>query len=86
MAKVLHVRDQIQTGLSLADAFMERHCLMVCTDKGQKDSLTGMLRRLQQDANKRFEAVDLDKTHHIGYCDVAKLGRLAQPEIDALAY
>ncbi|CAK9049981.1 unnamed protein product [Durusdinium trenchii] len=32
---VLHMRDQIQTGLNVADAFMQKRLLMVCADKNK---------------------------------------------------
>ena len=83
--KVLHLRDQIQIGLSLAEKLMERRCLMLCTDKNQRDSLSGMMRRSLQDASQRFSGNDAQKTHHIGYIDMAKMGRLAQPEVDEAA-
>ncbi|CAK9077334.1 unnamed protein product [Durusdinium trenchii] len=85
VAEVLHLRDQIEIGLGLADRWMERRCLMLCTDKGQKDSLTGFTRRLLQDATTAFPDTDISHMHHLGFLDSTKFGRLGMPEINEMA-
>lgn len=77
------MRDQIQCGLGLADKFMEKRSLVLCTDKGQRDSLSGTLRRMMQDA--KFDGLDNEKVHHVGYCDLSRWGRLSVPQIDDMA-
>ncbi|CAK9079157.1 unnamed protein product [Durusdinium trenchii] len=82
--KVLHLRDQIQTGLQLADRCMERRCMMLCTDK-PTDSLSTFMRRVVQEASQCFPEAELQCTHHIGYLDTTKYGRLGMPEINEMA-
>ena len=84
-SKVLHVRDQITTGLNLIDKWMERRCLMLCADKGQKDSLSAFARRLLVDASHQFGEMDAQKVHHVGFLDMAKYGRLGMPDINDMA-
>lgn len=84
MLKVLHLRDQIQTGLQLADRCMERRCMMLCTDK-PTDSLSTFMRRVVQEASQCFPEAELQCTHHIGYLDTTKYGRLGMPEINEMA-
>jgi hypothetical protein len=82
---VLHLRDQINAGLGLADRFMEKRMLMLCGEKGLQDSLTGFTRRVLAEAGQRFPDVQMDQIHHIGFLDTTKFGRLSMPEIDAMA-
>ena len=79
------MRDQIESGLALADRMMERRCLMVCGDRGLHDSLTGLTRRVLQDAVSKFAEADMGHIHNIGYIDMTKFGRLSMPEIDSCA-
>lgn len=81
--QVLHLRDQLNAGLGLAEKWMEKRCLMLCQDKS--DSLTGFARRVLTEASQRFPDVLLDKMHHIGILDLTKFGRLSMPEIDNCA-
>ena len=83
--KVLHLRDQINAGLGVADRFMEKRMLMLCGEKGLQDSLTGFARRVLAEAGQRFPDVHMDQIHHIGFLDTTKFGRLSMPEIDAMA-
>lgn len=79
------MRDQIESGLALADRVMERRSLMVCGDRGLHDSLTGLMRRVLQDAVSKFAEADVSHIHNIGYIDLTKFGRLTMPEIDSCA-
>ena len=81
--KVLHLRDQLTQGLVIADKLMEKRAMVLCTDKGQRDSLSALLRRMHQDCG--FDSVDTEKVHHIGFCDLSKWGRLSVPEVDEVA-
>ena len=79
------MREQINTGLSVADRWMERRLLMLCTDKGQKDSLAAFSRRLLQEGSSLFGDADAQRIHHIGFLDMTKFGRLGMVEIGEMA-
>ncbi len=76
------MRNQIEIGLGVADAFMQKRLLMLCSDKNKGNSFSGLLRRVLQDASSRFDAADISKVHHLGFVDLTKYGRLAVPEIN----
>ena len=80
--EVLHMRDQITVGLGVADSFMQKRLLMVCSDKNKGNIFSGLMRRVLQDASNRFDATDINKLHHLGFVDLSKFGRLAAPEIN----
>ena len=81
--KVLHLRDQIQISLGLAEGLMQRRCMVLCSDKNQRDSIAGLQRRMLQDS--KLDGKDPDKVHHVGYCDLSKWGRLSVPLIDEVS-
>lgn len=81
-AKVLHLRDQIQVRLGVADSFMQKRLLMLCSDKNKGNALSGLMRRALQDATNRFEAAELNRTHHLGYIDLTKYGRLSAVDVN----
>ena len=80
--EVLHMRDQINVGLGVADSLMQKRLLMVCADKNKGNILSGLMRKVLQDATSRFDAADINKLHHLGFVDLSKFGRLAAPEIN----
>ena len=80
--EVLHMRDQITVGLGVADSFMQKRLLMVCSDKNKGNIFSGLMRRVLQDASNRLDATDINKLHHLGFVDLSKFGRLAAPEIN----
>ena len=79
------MRNQIEIGLGVADAFMQKRLLMLRADKNKGNSFSGLLRRVLQDASSRFDAADISKVHHLGFIDLTKFGRLAAPEINDVA-
>ena len=83
--KVLHMRDQIQAGLGVADSFMERRLLMLCSDKNLSQSFGGLIRRSLADAGQRFDATDVNKTHYLGFTDLTKYGRLSAIAVNEVA-
>ncbi|CAK9084683.1 unnamed protein product, partial [Durusdinium trenchii] len=84
-AEVLHMRDQIQAGLGVADSFMERRLLMLCSDKNLSQSFGGLIRRSLADAGQRFDATDVNKTHYLGFTDLTKYGRLSAIAVNEIA-
>ena len=50
-----------------------------------RTALTGMVGRVCSDASTRFQGVDLQRMHHIGYVDLTKYGRLTVPDINDAA-
>ncbi|CAK8992499.1 Uncharacterized protein SCF082_LOCUS3131, partial [Durusdinium trenchii] len=84
-AEVLHMRDQIQAGLGVADSFMERRLLMLCSDKNLSQSFGGLIRRSLADAGQRFDATDVNKTHYLGFTDLTKYGRLSAIAVNEVA-
>ena len=79
------MRDQIQTGLSVAECFMERRFLMLCADKNISQSFGGLTRRAMADASGRFDAADVGKIHYLGFADLTKFGRLTAIEVNEVA-
>lgn len=79
------MRDQIQTGLSVADCFMERRLLMLCADRNVNQSFAGLTRRALADASGRFDAADVTKIHYLGFADLTKFGRLTAIEVNEVA-
>ena len=77
------MRDQIETGLAVAEKLMERRCMMVCSS--DKTGLANVIRRAMTDAVPKFESVAMDKMHHVGYIDFSKFGRLTQPDVENAA-
>ena len=83
ISKVIHLRDQIESGLRASEQLMEKRCLMVCAN--DKSHAVGTLkRRVMADASTKFEA-DIQKLHHIEFIDLSKFGRLTVPIIDEVA-
>ena len=82
--QVLHLRDQIEIGLGVCERFMEKRCLLVRAS-GDKSGLTAMVRRVLADANQKFQGVEAEKMHHIGFLDLSKYGRLTVPDINEAA-
>lgn len=83
--KVLHMRDQIQKGLAVADAYMEKRMLMVCSDKNVSQSFGGLLRRALSDSAQHLDATDANKTHYLGFVDLTKFGRLSAITVNEVA-
>eukprot|EP00435_Cladocopium_sp_Y103_P033913 s1822_g8.t1 len=81
--KVLHMRDQIEIGLGVCEKFMEKRCLMV--RQSDKSALTTFVRRVIGDANQKFQGVQVEKMHHVGFLDLSKYGRLTVPDINDAA-
>ncbi|CAK9073025.1 unnamed protein product, partial [Durusdinium trenchii] len=79
--KVLHLRDQLETGLQVVDRFMEKRALMIC-GASKASSLAALQRRIISDASSKFDSVELGKMHHIGILDFTKFGRLSMVEIN----
>ncbi|CAJ1431871.1 unnamed protein product, partial [Effrenium voratum] len=78
--KVMHMKNQIDIGLTVADALMSKRLTMVCTDK--QVGLSGFARRVVQDASAKFDSAAIGRTHHLGIADLSKVGRMAAPEIN----
>lgn len=85
LVKVLHMRDQIQAGLGVADTLMDRRMLMICSDKNIAQSFGGLTRRALADAGQRFDATDVNKTHYLGFIDLTKFGRLSAIAVNEVA-
>ena len=49
------MRDQINTGLGVADSFMQKRMLMLCADKNKGNTFAGLMRRVLQEASQRFD-------------------------------
>lgn len=79
------MRDQIQMGLAVADAYMERRLLMVCADKNVGQSFGGLFRRALSDSAQHLDATDVNKTHYLGYIDLTKFGRLSAITVNEVA-
>ena len=77
------MRDQIEIGLGVCEKFMEKRCLMV--RQSDKSGLTTFVRRVIGDANQKFQGVQVEKMHHIGFLDLSKYGRLTVPDINDAA-
>ena len=84
VAKVIHLKEQIDLGLRLADQMMERRCLMVTTDS-RAQPLATMVRRVISDGATKMGDVDLARMHHVGFCDLSKYGRLTALAIEDTA-
>lgn len=82
VAEVLHLRDQIQLGLNVAEGFMMKRLMMVCADKNKGNTLSGLMRRVLQETSNKFDAADISKVHHLGFVDMTKFGRLSALEIN----
>ncbi|CAK9067064.1 Uncharacterized protein SCF082_LOCUS34017, partial [Durusdinium trenchii] len=81
--KVIHMRDQIETGLNLSERLMERRLLISCGDKSA--SLPAFMKKVFTDCNARFEQADFSCMHHVGFLDWTKFGRLTMAVIDEQA-
>lgn len=80
------MKNQIETGLQVAEAFMEKRALMVCsTDRSSTGSVTSLVRKMISEASVRFPAVTLRSMHHLGFIDMSKFGRMTAIEIDQCA-
>lgn len=77
------MRDQLDIGLGVCEKFMQKRCFMVRS--ADRAALTSMVRRVCSDATSRFQGVDLQRMHHIGYIDMTKYGRLTVPDINEAA-
>lgn len=77
------MRDQLDIGLGVCEKFTQKRCFMVRS--ADRTALTGMVRRVCSDASTRFQGVDLQRMHHIGYVDLTKYGRLTVPDINDAA-
>lgn len=77
------MKNQIDIGLTVADALMSKRLTMVCTDK--QVGLSGFARRVVQDASAKFDSAAIGRTHHLGIADLSKVGRMAAPEINEVA-
>ena len=44
-----------------------------------------MTRRIMNAVNAKFGEADITKTHHLGFCDLSKFGRLTALAIDEVA-
>ena len=80
--KVLHMRDQIQVGLGVAESFLQKRLMMLCADKNKGNSFAGLVRRVLQDALQKFDAADTNKIHHLGFVDMTKYGPLSAVEVN----
>ena len=80
------MKNQIETGLHVAEAFMEKRALMVCSaDKSSSGSTTSLVRKMISEASMRFPSVALRSMHHLGFIDMSKFGRITAIEIDQCA-
>lgn len=80
------MKNQIETGLQVAETFMEKRALMVCsTDKSTSGSVTSLVRKMISEASMRFPSVTLRSMHHLGFVDMSKFGRMTAIEIDQCA-
>lgn len=66
----------------VAETFMNKRLLMLCSDKGKSNAVGGLTRRVLQDASQRFDSCDSSRLQNVGYVDLSKYGRLAAPEIN----
>ncbi|CAK9003618.1 unnamed protein product [Durusdinium trenchii] len=82
-AEVLHLKSQLEVGLGIVEAFMQKRLLV--TVGSQQGNIATMQRRVLQEAKSMFDGADLEHMHHIGYADLLKLGRLAAPDVQELA-
>lgn len=64
---------------------MERRCLLVCSESSKSQPLASMTRRIMNAVNAKFGEADITKTHHLGFCDLSKFGRLTALAIDEVA-
>ena len=53
--------------------------------QSDKTALTTFVRRVIGDANQKFQAVQVEKMHHVGFLDLSKYGRLTVPDINDAA-
>lgn len=87
--KVLHVRSQMETGMSLVESYMHKRLLTVCSSLDKtgniRDSMESFTKRAFAEALTVFDSASLDQSHHIGFIDLPKLGRLSAVEIQAAA-
>ncbi|CAK9039774.1 unnamed protein product [Durusdinium trenchii] len=81
--EVLHLKSQLEVGLGIVEAFMQKRLLV--TVGSQQGNIATMQRRVLQEAKSMFDGADLEHMHHIGYADLPKLGRLAAPDVQELA-
>lgn len=44
-----------------------------------------MVRRIMTEVNNKFGEADITRTHHLGYCDLSKMGRLTALNIDQVS-
>lgn len=80
------MKNQIETGLQVAETFMEKRALMVCsTDKSTSGSVTSLVRKMISEASMRFPSVTLRSMHHLGFVDMSKFGRMTAIELDQCA-
>ncbi|CAK9111498.1 Uncharacterized protein SCF082_LOCUS51755 [Durusdinium trenchii] len=73
---LMNVQDHV------AETFMNKRLLMLCSDKGKSNAVGGLTRRVLQDASQRFDSCDSSRLQNVGYVDLSKYGRLAAPEIN----
>ena len=84
VAKVVHLKEQLDIGLRNAEKFMERRCLMITAD-AKAQPLGALLRRVMADATPKFNEADMTRMHHIGYIDLSKFGRMTAVAIEECA-
>lgn len=74
------MKNQIDVGLGVAEAFMQKRLLAVSGSQLGQNVAT-MQRRVLSDAKAKGFDADLERMHNIGYVDLPKLGRLTAPDI-----
>eukprot|EP00435_Cladocopium_sp_Y103_P037820 s127_g10.t1 len=77
---VLHMKNQIDVGLGVAEQFMQKRLLAISTSQPGQNVAT-MQRRVLSDAKAKGFDADLERMHNIGFIDLPKLGRLTAPDI-----
>ena len=83
--QVVHMKNQLEIGLQVAERFLEKRCQMVCIGGEKTSGVTSFVRKILTDATAKFEGVELSKMHHLAWFDFSKLGRLTVPDIDSAA-
>lgn len=79
------MKNQLEIGLQVAEKFMEKRCLMLCTSGEKSQGTTSLIRKIISEASSKWDGVDLAKMHHLAFFDFSKHGRLTVPDIDQAA-
>ncbi|CAK8992808.1 Uncharacterized protein SCF082_LOCUS3226, partial [Durusdinium trenchii] len=83
VTKVLHMKAQLDVGLSIAEKFMDRRLLVVCGERTQ--NVATLQRRILQDAKSKGFETSIEQMHHLGYIDLSKIGRLSAPDVQEVS-